>query len=106
MFRANILILAGIALIYLLLLKSNTLRDIIVKTIIICVILAIFIIPWTIRNYRHFDAFTLSLMALTTPYLTVHTKIMSIQLRMHLTGQLQIPDIMSNMDTITMKTEP
>lgn len=57
MFRANILILAGIALIYLLLLKKYTLRDIIVKTIIICVILAIFIIPWTIRNYRHFDAF-------------------------------------------------
>lgn len=57
MFRANILILAFLCLVYVFLTRKYTIRDILKRAVIICLILAVFIIPWSIRNYHYYDAF-------------------------------------------------
>lgn len=57
MFRANILTLAVLALLYLFMLGRYSLREILSRALIVCAVLAVFIIPWTIRNYHYYDAF-------------------------------------------------
>ncbi|NMA66686.1 MAG: glycosyltransferase family 39 protein [Clostridiaceae bacterium] len=56
MFKANIGIYPVFALIYLLLKKYNV-KVLFKQALILVCVLCCFFIPWTIRNYIHFDAF-------------------------------------------------
>ena len=56
MFRANIVTFPLFLFVYLIFLKFN-LRELLKKFCILLCVLLIFVIPWSIRNYIHFDAF-------------------------------------------------
>lgn len=56
MLKANIVIYPLFALLYLLIAKYD--RKLLVKQIgIVAIAVLLFVIPWSIRNYKHFDAF-------------------------------------------------
>ena len=57
LFRANVLMFAGFALVYLMILKKYSWRELAKKTAVVAAILMLFILPWTIRNFHHFNDF-------------------------------------------------
>lgn len=57
MFRPNILILVVFSFVWLIIRQKYTWREIGRRAIVLCTVLAIFIIPWTIRNWHLYHAF-------------------------------------------------
>ena len=57
LFRANILMLLFFTLLWLLLQKRYTARELLGRIGVVCLVLALFMVPWSIRNYRLFHAF-------------------------------------------------
>lgn len=57
MFRANVLILLFFAFIYLLIQNKYSFKELAKRVCVVAAILAVFIVPWTIRNYKLFDDF-------------------------------------------------
>lgn len=57
LFRANILMFAGFGLVWLLIRKSFCWKELFKRTLIVGGILLLFIVPWSIRNYVHFQDF-------------------------------------------------
>ena len=57
MFRANILIFAAFCFLYFIVFLRFSKKDLFRCTAILCAVLALFIIPWSIRNYRLYNAF-------------------------------------------------
>lgn len=57
MFRANITSFLLFALLYWVLLRKFSLKELLIRAGIICCVLAVFILPWTVRNYLRFGDF-------------------------------------------------
>jgi len=57
MIRANILLFLVFALAYLVILKKKRVRQLLIPAVALALTMLIFVIPWTVRNYRIFDQF-------------------------------------------------
>ncbi|MBQ3210205.1 MAG: hypothetical protein IJB09_01750 [Oscillospiraceae bacterium] len=57
MIRANILLFLVFAAAYLVILKKKTLKQLLIPAAALALTMLIFVIPWSIRNYRIFDRF-------------------------------------------------
>ena len=57
MFRPNILIFTFFSFLYLLLRRRYPIRELLRRALVVALVLALFLVPWTIRNYRLFHAF-------------------------------------------------
>ena len=57
LFRANILIFVLFSFVWLLLRQRYGFRDLLKRALILCLVLGLFIVPWTIRNARLYHAF-------------------------------------------------
>lgn len=57
MFRANILVMPVFCAFYLLVIKKKKARDFLFNILVLALALLIFVVPWSIRNYRLFGEF-------------------------------------------------
>ena len=57
MFRANVLIFTVFTLLYLVLCRRYAPRGLLRRALILALVLGVFIVPWTVRNYRLYHAF-------------------------------------------------
>lgn len=57
MFLANILTMITFSALYILLFKKKPLKSLLRPALVLCCAMLIFIIPWSVRNYIHFNEF-------------------------------------------------